>query len=82
MNVELPPELESFMADKRGRGQSDSASETALAGLRLLKQDDVAHTARLDAVRMDVRSGRAQLARGEGTLGVEVFQRLREKRAK
>ena len=79
MNVSLTPEFESFVDDKLKSGTFSSASEVVRAGLRLLQEHDAEHSARLEALRQDVRLGRAQLKRGEGTPGAEVFQRLRKK---
>jgi antitoxin ParD1/3/4 len=79
MNVSLTPEFETFVDEKLKSGSYSSASEVVRAGLRLLQEQDAEHAARLEALRRDVRLGRAQLKRGEGTPGVEVFKRLRKK---
>ena len=79
MNVSLTPEFETFVVDKLKSGTFSSASEVVRAGLRLLQERDAEHAARLEALRQDVRLGRAQLGRGEGAPGAEVFQRLRKK---
>lgn len=79
MNVSLTPEFETFVDDKLKSGTFSSASEVVRAGLRLLQEHDAEHTARLEALRRDVRLGRAQLEHGEGIPGAEVFQRLRKK---
>lgn len=78
MNVSLTPEFETFVDEKLKSGSYSSASEVVRAGLRLLQQQDAEHEARLEALRRDVRLGRAQLKRGEGTPGAEVFKRLRK----
>lgn len=79
MNVSLTPEFETFVDEKLKSGTYSSASEVVRAGLRLLQEQDAEHAARLEALRRDVRLGRAQLTRGEGTPGTEVFKRLRKK---
>jgi antitoxin ParD1/3/4 len=79
MNVSLTPEFESYVEGKLKSGSFSSASEVVRAGLRLLQEHDAEHTARLEALRQDVRLGRAQLSRGEGTPGAEVFKQLRKK---
>ena len=79
MNVSLTPEFETFVDQKLKSGSYSSASEVVRAGLRLLQEQDAEHAARLEALRRDVRVGRAQLKRGEGTSGAEVFKRLRKK---
>lgn len=80
MNVSLTPEFEAFVDDKLKSGSYTSASEVVRAGLRLLQERDAEHLAHLESLRQEVRLGRAQLKRGEGTPGAEVFQRLRKKR--
>ena len=80
MNVSLTPEFETFVDGKVKSGTYTSASEVVRAGLRLLQEHDAEHAARLEALRQDVRHGGAQLKRGEGKPGAEVFQRLRNKR--
>ena len=79
MNVSLTPEFETFVDDKLKSGSFASASEVVRAGLRLLQEHDAEYSARLAALRNDLRLGRDQLKRGEGTPGSEVFQRLRNK---
>ena len=79
MNVSLTPEFETFVDEKLKSGSYSSASEVVRAGLRLLQEQDAEHAARLEALRRDVRVGRAQLKRGEGSSGAEVFKRLRKK---
>ena len=80
MNVSLTPEFEAFVNEKVKRGSYGSASEVVRAGLRLLQERDAELAARLEALRRDVGVGRAQLERGEGVSGAEVFSRLRKKR--
>lgn len=79
MNVSLTPEFETFVDEKLKSGSYSSASEVVRAGLRLLQEQDAERAARLDALRRDVRLGRAQLKRGEGAPGAEAFKRLRKK---
>lgn len=80
MNVSLTPEFEAFVNDKVKLGSYGSASEVVRAGLRLLQERDAELAARLDALRRDVRVGRAQLERGEAVSGADTFSRLRKKR--
>lgn len=79
MNVSLTPEVETFVGEKVKSGTCTSASEVVRAGLGLLQEQDAEQAARLEALRRDVRKGGAQLKRGEGKPGAEVFQRLRGK---
>ncbi len=80
MNVSLPKELERFANAKVDSGDYASVSEVVRAGLRLLKEQDAEREARLEALRRDVGEGLAQLDRGEGRPGAEVFDRLRARR--
>jgi antitoxin ParD1/3/4 len=79
MNVSLTSEFEAFVDEKLKSGTYSSASEVVRAGLRLLQERDAQLAARLDALRQDVRLGRAQLKRGEGKPGTDAFSRLRKK---
>jgi antitoxin ParD1/3/4 len=79
MNVSLTPEFESFVSEKLKSGSYSSASEVVRAGLRLLQERDAELAARLESLRKDVRLGSAQLKRGEGARGREVFKRLRKR---
>jgi antitoxin ParD1/3/4 len=79
VNVSLTPEFEAFVNDKVKSGSYGSASEVIRAGLRLLQERDAELAARLEALRRDVRIGRAQLERGESVPGTEAFRRVRSK---
>jgi antitoxin ParD1/3/4 len=79
VNVSLTPEFEVFVNDKVKSGSYGSASEVVRAGLRLLQERDAELAARLEALRRDVRTGKAQLDRGEAAPGAEVFRRVRKK---
>ncbi len=80
MNISMAPEFEQFVDEKVGSGDYSSASEVIRAGLRLLKERDAEHQARLEALRRDVGDGTAQLTRGDSKSGNEVFAQLRAKR--
>lgn len=58
--------------------------ETALGShrdrLRVARERHTEYEARLEAIRRDVGEGLAQLDRGEGQPGTQVFERLRAKR--
>ena len=79
MNVSLTPELEKFVAQKVQSGRYQTASEVIREGLRLLEERDALHQARLDDIRQAIQDGNAQLARGEGLPGEQVFAQLRAK---
>ena len=80
MNVSLTPEFEAFVNEKVKHGSYGSASEVVRASLRLLQERGAELAVRLDALRRDVRVGRAQLERGEAVSGADAFSRLRKKR--
>jgi antitoxin ParD1/3/4 len=79
MNVSLTPELEKFVAQKVQSGLYQTASEVIREGLRLLEERDALHQARLDDIHQAIQDGNAQLARGEGLPGEQVFAHLRAK---
>jgi antitoxin ParD1/3/4 len=79
MNVSLTPALEKFVAQKVQSGLYQTASEVIREGLRLLEERDALHQARLDDIHQAIQDGNAQLARGEGLPGEEVFAQIRAK---
>jgi antitoxin ParD1/3/4 len=79
MNVSLTPELEKFVAQKVQSGLYQTASEVIREGLRLLEERDALRQAHLDDIRQAIQDGNAQLARGEGLPGEQVFEQLRAK---
>jgi antitoxin ParD1/3/4 len=79
MNVSLTPELEKFVAQKVQSGLYQTASEVVREGLRLLEERDALRQARLDDIRQAIQDGNAQLARGEGLPGEQVFADIRAK---
>jgi antitoxin ParD1/3/4 len=79
MNVSLTAELEQFVEDKVESGDFTSASEVVRAGLRLLKEHEAEHQARLQALRKAVSEGLEQARRGQTKDGVEVFARVRDR---
>jgi antitoxin ParD1/3/4 len=79
MNVSLTPELEKFVIEKVQSGLYQTASEVIREGLRLLEERDALRQARLDEIRQAIQDGNAQLARGEGLPGEQVFAQLRAK---
>ncbi|MBI5509903.1 MAG: type II toxin-antitoxin system ParD family antitoxin [Deltaproteobacteria bacterium] len=66
MNVSLTPELEKLVQAKLSTGLYHTASEVVRDGLRLLKERDEFHDARLASLRADVDVGLAQLEAGQG----------------
>ena len=80
MNVSLTPEFERYVEDKVNSGDFSSASEVVRAGLRLLKEHEAEHQARLEALRQAVGEGLAQARRGQTKDGAEVFASMRTRR--
>jgi len=79
MNVSLTAEFEQFVDGKVKSGDFTSASEVVRAGLRLLKERDAEHQARLEALRQAVGKGLEQARRGQTKDGAAVFARLRDR---
>ena len=80
MNVSLTPEFERYVEDKVNSGDFSSASEVVRAGLRLLKEHEAEHQARLEALRQAVGEGLAQARRGQTKDAAEVFASMRTRR--
>ena len=78
MNVSLTPELEEFVARKVKQGLYKSSSEVVREALRLLLDRDAVATAELARLRGDIETGLADLDRGDGVDGDEVFREIRD----
>ena len=81
MNISITPELEKFVEDEVRNGPYQSASEVIDAGLRRLKEDKegkprfmVSSEAELEDKLLE---GIAELDRGEGLSGEQVFADLK-----
>ena len=81
MNISITPELEKFVEDEVRNGPYQSASEVIGAGLRRLKEDKerkprftVSSEAELEDKLLE---GIAELDRGEGLSGEQVFADLK-----
>jgi antitoxin ParD1/3/4 len=83
MNVSLTPELEKFVEKEVESGLYQTASEVVRAGLRRLKEDQVARlpqaTKTLEELEAQLLQSIDRLDRGEGVGGEEVFRRLRKR---
>jgi antitoxin ParD1/3/4 len=64
MNVSLTPELEQYVSRKVKSGDYHSASEVIRDGLRLLKERDAVHKARIAELRREIAIGAAQADKG------------------
>lgn len=81
MNVSLTVELEEMVDTMVKGGTYTSASEVVRAGLRLLKQREEEHQARLEALRGEIAMAQAQVADGQTQDGAAVFAAIRRRRA-
>ena len=83
MNVSLTPELEKFVENEVESGLYQTASEVIRAGLRRLKEDQVARPPRspktLEELEAQLLQSLDRLDRGEGVEGAAVFRRLRKR---
>src|SRR5215210_5360520 len=73
MNVTLSGDIEQFIREEVASGRYDSPQEVVREGLRLLDQQ------RRERLNQQIEEGLAQLDRGEGIPGEDVFQGLWEK---
>lgn len=82
MNVSLTPELEAYVAGKVASGLYQTASEVVREGLRLLRERDEAHQAKLADLRREVDIGIAEAEQGKvGPLDARrTLERVRAKR--
>lgn len=80
MNVDLPKELEEFVAELIRGGFYDTPSLAIHDALWLLKDRFDLYKAREAELRQLIAAGTEQADRGDLIEGDEVFRRLREKR--
>ena len=71
MNVTISGDAEQIVREELDRGHYDSAQEVIREGLRLLHERS--------ALNEKIEEGLAELDRGEGIPGEQVFEALREK---
>lgn len=78
MNVNLTPQLESFVKEKVASGLYNSASEVVREALRLMEERDRIQAMRLDELRSEIQKG---LDSGEPTpLNIEEIKARGRKR--
>jgi antitoxin ParD1/3/4 len=65
MNISLTPELEQFIANKVQSGLYQTASEVVREGLRLLRESDDIHRARLEELKKEIAIGLDQAKQGK-----------------
>jgi antitoxin ParD1/3/4 len=73
-NVNLTPELDTFIASKIEDGRYENASEVVRAALRTLEREENTYNAKLAALRAAIDEGDAS-----GIAEGDVFARVREK---
>lgn len=81
MNISITPELEKFVTDEVKTGLYQSASEVIRAALRRLKEDKERKPRFMFSSKAELEDklleGIAELDRGEGLPGEEVFAGLK-----
>ncbi len=83
MNVNLTPELETFVRAKVGTGMYNSASEVVRAALRLLEEQDRLKDLKVQLLREEVKKGLAELDAGRvSNLTMDDIKRLAREQAK
>ena len=82
MNVSLTPELAKLVENKVQSGRYQSASEVVREGLRLLDDQDRLRDLHREEVRKKIQVGLAQLDRGEGIPGEQVYVEMKKKSAR
>ena len=75
-NVNLTPELESFVLDRVENGRFENASEVVRAALRAMEREEQLHEARLKALRTAIDEGDASGA-AEGDVFGQVRRALK-----
>jgi antitoxin ParD1/3/4 len=79
MNISLTPELEQLVSQKVSSELYASPLEVIRDALCVLDQQDAGQQAWLNEMREQIAAGLAQLKRGEGIPGEQVFDELRRK---
>ena len=76
MNITLKPEQQRFIQAKLSSGKYATVDEVITEALQLLEQRDKHYQQWVEETREKVQVGIAQLERGEGIDGEEVFREL------
>lgn len=83
MNVNLTPELETFVKAKVGTGLYNSASEVVRDALRLLEEQDRMKEVKLQFLREEIQKGLDELDSGKtSTLTVADIKRVAREQVK
>lgn len=78
VNISLTPELGAFLQSRVKSGRYQTASEVVREALRLLQNQEEEREQALKQLKVKLRHGAAQAARGELLDGDEVFKELRQ----
>ncbi|MGH9832504.1 MAG: type II toxin-antitoxin system ParD family antitoxin [Blastocatellia bacterium] len=78
MNVTLSPELQQIVNQRLATGLYNSVSEVIREALQLLQEQDQLLEFRLEELRREINLGFAQIRNGEGILGEQVFEELKQ----
>lgn len=73
MSIVLPPHLEAIVKQKISQGAYSSSEQVISEALQALEEREESQAERLACLRGKVAAGLAQLDRGEGIPGDEVF---------
>jgi antitoxin ParD1/3/4 len=79
MSISLTPELEQMVNQKVSSGLYATPLEVIRAALHSLERQDQSQQVWLEETRDQIAAGLAQLRRGEGIPGEQVFDELRRK---
>ena len=71
-NINLPPEMDQFVATRIRNGRYANASEVLRAGLRALEEDEKEDQAKLEALRTALQAGEES-----GVAEGDVFEEVR-----
>ena len=77
-NINLTPQMDSFVDEKIRTGQYANASEVLRAGLRALEQSELENEARLKALRYALQAGEDS-GIAEGAVIEEIRERIRRR---
>ncbi len=77
-NINLTPQMDSFVDSKIRSGQYANASEVLRAGLRALEQAELEDQARLQALRSALQAGEDSGTADSG-FPFEIFDRIRKR---
>ena len=80
LNVSLTPGLSRFVESRVRSGKYQTASEVVREALRLLEGRDRAPVASIGQLKREIEVGLAQLRRGEGVDGEDLFRHLAVRR--